>query len=309
MGSQFLKYVKGKVSIITVYYNRMDAVKESINSLISQSYKNCEIIVVNDGSTDCTLDEINKFSHVSNLKIIDKKNTGFVDSIYEAIESTDSEYVAIHGSGDISLPRRIESQIDLLKSNFQVGVVGVHCEVVNEVTNKTSSLCLYEGVYQRPTKMLRKGNFITQGEVTFRRDIYDIAGKYNKLYKYSQDYDLWLRMSHYCDFYIIPEILYKRFSRKDGVSGNIGKVILQQYLVCFARQCDENGIKKPHPIELILVKSDWKFKKRLLRLLIKGFVCGANSHDYQTLLYAIKKEFGWVLYFISMIILKYKIRK
>lgn len=304
-----MNYIAGKVTIITVYYNREYAVKESLESLINQSYENYEIIVVNDGSTDSTLDEINKFSHIENLSVIDKNNTGFVDSIYEAIECSDAEYIAIHGSGDVSLKDRLIKQVDILNKYQNVGVVGVHCQVINEITNKVSELNSYNGLYKKPNKMLRDGNFITQGEIMFRRAFYDLAGKYNKIFKYSQDYDLWLRMSHYCDFYIISEVLYQRYSRKDGVSGSIGKVIQQQYLVCFAKYCDNKGLRKPNPLDLIFVHGDTNFKKRIIRLYLKGLYCGLNEEDYNILSLTLKKEFGVIFKTFFMTIMKFKIRK
>ena len=102
------------VSIITVYYNREQYIKESIQSLLEQTYKNTEIIIVDDGSNDETLNILNKFTD-NRIRIISHGNMGFVKSIKKAIDISKGKYIAIHGSVDISHANRIERQVDFLK--------------------------------------------------------------------------------------------------------------------------------------------------------------------------------------------------
>ena len=111
------------VSVVSAYYNRQDKVIDSINSLLNQTYKNLEIIVIDDGSTDDTYKVLSSLED-PRLKIISQPNQGFVRAIRYAISVSNSEFIAIHGAGDISLPKRIEMQVNLLMGNPDIGVVG-----------------------------------------------------------------------------------------------------------------------------------------------------------------------------------------
>ena len=122
------------VSVISAYYNREDHVEESIQSLLDQTYENLEIIThVDDGSTDNTLERLRRFDD-PRLKIVTHENCGLVLSFIKAIEMSSGEYIAIHGSGDLSLPRRIEKQAALLQEKEKVGVVGCYVNNIDTVT-------------------------------------------------------------------------------------------------------------------------------------------------------------------------------
>lgn len=228
------------VSILTVYYNRANYVIESIQSLLDQTYDNIEIIAVDDGSTDNTLELLNSFKD-PRLKVITHTNRGFTKSIIEAVKQSKGEYIAIHGSGDYSYPKRIELQAELMRQNPDIGVVGCMVENINTVTG--SKRLFYE-VDERipPLEQLLQNNVFTHGEVMFRRDIYDKAGGYREVFKFTQDYDLWLRMAFHTRFGLVKEVLYKRYTLADGVSASVEKRMVQQYLAELGRQCAEMRI-------------------------------------------------------------------
>jgi len=223
------------VSVITVFYNREEYVFNSIKSLLEQDYENIEIIAVDDGSTDNTLQKLNSFSD-KRLKVITHNNMGFVKSIINAVTVSNGEIIAIHGSGDISYENRISKQVSILEENKDVGVVGCFVKKTNLVNKRVS--------FHRPvispdinlTEQLFKHNFFTHGEVMFRKELYTKVGGYREVFKYSQDYDLWLRMSLVTNFNIIPEVLYERFTLTNGVSNSVEKSAIQTNLGELGRQ-------------------------------------------------------------------------
>ncbi|PTP48080.1 glycosyltransferase [Vibrio splendidus] len=292
---------KYKVCIYTVYYNRENEVDESIQSLLDQSYDDFLVVAIDDGSTDQTLKKLKKFSNDSRLKIISKANSGFVDSIKYAISLDESEYIAIHGSGDVSFPNRISSQVEILEKKQNVGVVGCHYISEDLVSKKHIEFSDISGLVVDVNKKLKKKNFLTHGEVMFRRNIYDRVGGYNTLFYYSQDYDLWLRMSKLTQFYIVPDFLYKRYVRADGVSGKVSKIIPQQYLASFARTNEiahSNDIKS---VDLLFKGKDKIYSKRLIKLFFRSAIYGSVD-DMNTALKFIKIECNPFLYitFISI---------
>ncbi|AFY69752.1 glycosyl transferase family 2 [Thalassoporum mexicanum PCC 7367] len=269
------------VSIVSVYYNRQGFITESINSLLEQTYQNLEIIVIDDGSTDDTYTKL-KAIQDSRLTVISHANMGFTRSIKQAVALTKGEYVAVHGSGDISLPTRIEKQVALLQQRPDVGVVGCYVETINEWAG-------YSLPYERKlegniTKAAQQINPFTHGEVMFRRSVYESVGGYREFFRYAQDYDLWLRISLQANFEIVTESLYKRFIFPTSVSASIDKVVVQKCLSSFAVQCIDQRIE--HGADLIdrygeyaafFRTRDRKLAKELWKLAIKLIYVGDFS--------------------------------
>ena len=223
-----------KVSIVCAYYNREDHVTDSIKSLLDQTYENFEIIVVNDGSTDSTLQKLEEFKD-KRLKIITQENAGFTKAILNAIDNADGEYLAIHGSGDTCHAERIAKQVDVLQNKEEVGIVACHVEDDSNTGDFTYTLQIPNGLPL--TETLMRQNIFEHGAVMLRRSVYEKVGGYRPFFIYAQDHDLWLRMSTVCDYHIVEEVLYRRFRRDDGVSRNTQKLLIQTYLVKFAAYC------------------------------------------------------------------------
>lgn len=225
------------VSIVTVFYNRARYVAASLQSLLAQSYPHIEIIAVDDGSTDGTLAELDRFSRDPRVKVIGKPNSGFTNSMRDAIAISTGSLIAVHGSGDISHPDRIARQVEALRLRPGVGIVG--CHVVNPVIgqNRAKRVGRPNGLDFRAE--LLRGNMFTHGEVMYRKELYEAAGGYRPFFVLGQDLDLWLRMSRLSGYWIVEDILYTREEIPGGVSTSPEKVIRQQRLTELARQCAE----------------------------------------------------------------------
>ncbi|WP_225767318.1 glycosyltransferase [Inquilinus sp. Marseille-Q2685] len=242
------KPVQTLVSIVTVYYNRGDLVADSIGSLLSQTHRDIEIIAVDDGSTDETYDRLRAFDD-ERLTVIRHQNQGFVGSIRKGIEMARGDIIAIHGSGDISHPDRIARQLAVLAERPDVGVVG--CYVENRNLLRNYSTVHMPKVGPDAGRQLAEANFLMHGEVMFRKQVYDAVGGYRPFFRLAQDRDLWLRMSERTGFHIVPEILYTRFVRLDGVGGGrpdrrAAQVLLSNLAVhCYEARCRN----EPDPVD------------------------------------------------------------
>jgi glycosyltransferase involved in cell wall biosynthesis len=262
------------VSIISGYYNRENYVDESITSLINQSYSNIEIIIFDDNSKDNTYQKLKSFEdRDSRVKIIRHAvNKGFVRGIIDAIAIAKGEFIAIHGSGDISFRNRIALQAEVLASRSNVGVVGCYLENVTFASDGRENVRIVEKDLDGDAKhLLLTENPFTHGEVMFRRSIYDKTKGYRELFTFTQDFDLWCRMSFYGDFYIVKEVLYRRFMLADGASVKTEKKILQQMLREFAIQNHELKLNnKTDVIDHYGIQSlfYFDFTKRYLRRML-----------------------------------------
>ncbi|GAA4331395.1 hypothetical protein GCM10023149_37190 [Mucilaginibacter gynuensis] len=230
------------VSIITGYYNRESFVDESIQSLLDQTYENIEIIIFDDHSTDNTLNKLQLFAdRDSRVKLIShKSNLGFVDGLIHAVSLASGKYIAIHGSGDYSYPQRIEKQVQAFQSATpNLSVVGCFWE--NYKGGKRI------GLYNEKISAgddcfnsLLKRNIFSHGEVMFNIDFYKEVGGYRKFFKFAQDRDLWCRLSLKSNFFIVPEILYRRINDdENSVRNNHLKKVKQRFYSSFSVQCAE----------------------------------------------------------------------
>ncbi|AGG65773.1 glycosyltransferase [Corynebacterium callunae] len=223
-----------KVSVVSGFYNRKDFLERTISSILNQTFEDFELIVFDDCSMDGTKDELEKlkvqFSDDRFSFVIHENNKGFVKGLIDAIEISTGEFIAIQGSGDISLPERLQKQVDFLEDNPDVGAVGGWLYNIEE---NGSGRSLHE---PKPGKLSFKDLEntdppFTHGEVMFRRRDYEAAGKYREGFKYAQDYDLWYRIAKRSKLAVIPSVIYHRFTLLDGVSFVPSKTVLQK---CYA---------------------------------------------------------------------------
>lgn len=237
-----------KVSVVCAWYDRADHIGETLDSLLAQDFDGFEIVLVDDGSPDPRVREILDRYDDPRLRVVHQDNTGFTLAIRRAIDAARGEYIAIQGAGDVSLPQRLRVQAAVLDRESEVGVVGCRYEnvVVGGPGDRLRTLSAPRTLAPRLEHLVKGRNPLGHGEVMMRRSVYDAVGGYRPFFRFAQDRDLWIRMAPICRFRIVDELLYeRRVFQKDGVSADRSKLLLQQALSNFARQCHhdrrENG--------------------------------------------------------------------
>lgn len=277
-----------KISVITGFYNRAALLERTISSILTQTYDDIELIVFDDASTDDTVDRLRDLEtrlKDSRLRVVvNAENRGFVPSLVDAIEASSGEYIAIQGSGDASLPRRLELQAQILDTQPEIGVVGgwyynIQENLGTERLRRPSANGMgYEEFF--------KGNVFSHGEVMFRRDVYDLAGGYRVEFKNAQDYDLWLRMSRFTQFATVPEPIYDRYVQFDGVSYVPRKIVNQSCYSVAARRLsamsatDEKSalqrIGEEGP-QVVVDSSDLAVQKKIRQAVLRLVVFGSPA--------------------------------
>lgn len=185
-----------KVSVIMGVYNCGDSAKleYSVKSVLSQNYKNLELIICNDGSTDDTLQRLHKIQKLDNrIKIISyEKNMGLAFALNNCLKHSEGEYIARQDDDDISYPDRISTQIMYLEKNKDIDFVGSNADIFNEngiwgiyrvPENPTVNSFLWGNPFAHPTVVFRK------------RCLEDLKGyRVSKETRRSEDYDLFMRL-------------------------------------------------------------------------------------------------------------------
>ena len=276
------------VSVISCFYNRADSARQSVESLLAQTYRNLEILLVDDGSRDNTLERLSSYKD-PRIKLIAHSNKGFVRALCNAIANSSGDLIAIHGSGDISFPTRIEQQANLLINNPDIGVVGCYVRNFNIIRRKWDIFRPSVDGDQLATLVRR--NCFTHGEVMFRRRCYEQVGGYREFFQFAQDRDLWLRMAPITRFAIIPEVLYQREPDKGSVTKNPQKSRKQVYLSEFAVYCanirkesgyDPLDVDGYEAFQSITKKCNLRLSSRLRGLALRYLADGdvATAHEF-----------------------------
>jgi glycosyltransferase involved in cell wall biosynthesis len=215
------------VTVFSVYHNRERFVRTSVASVLAQTLPGIAIVLVDDGSTDATLRELEAFASDPRVRVVAGANQGLTAALRAAIEThAHGRFVAIHGSGDWSHPERLERQAALLEARPELSGCGCWIENVDE----TGEGAVWH-TRSAPVGFaeLARRNWFSHGEVMFRRDAYEACGGYRPAFRFAQDYDLWLRLVARGAMGFVPEVLYRRVKRSDGIAASVEKRVAQSF--------------------------------------------------------------------------------
>jgi len=195
-----------RVSIVMAVYNRERFLRESIASLLRQTYSNFELILIDDGSTDDSREIACSFEDPRIRLIQNGTNLGIPATRNRALQFARGEYLAILDSDDIALPGRLARQVAFLDARPEIAVVGSWCAWVDEHGRRVGV------VKRRPTTPAD-----IRAELLFHCPIQNssILGRtalfkhyrYRHEFDICEDYDLWARMSTDHSLANLPEIL------------------------------------------------------------------------------------------------------
>lgn len=210
------------VSVIMSCYNETEKeLKESIESILLQSYSNFELIIVNDNPLNDRLKKVLDAYQLDDrsIKIINNEtNLGLAKSLNMALACSRGKYIARMDADDISLLNRFEKEVEYLESHKDCDVVSTNRDDIDENSNiiRKATAILVED--EAIPKILKYGSIITHPSVMIKAELLKKIKGY-RAFKSSQDYDLWLRMiSLNCHFHIMPDVLIKYRIRTNSIT-------------------------------------------------------------------------------------------
>ena len=205
-----------KVTVLMSVYNGEKYLNEAIDSILGQTFKDFEFLIVNDGSTDKTA-EILKSYKDPRIKIINNnKNIGLTKSLNKGLKLARGEYIARQDADDISMPERLEKELKFMEIQQNYAAVGTFSKIINE-KSEVISLNHNPGEYTQIQEFFKKDNCITHGSVMIRESCLQEIGLFNESMARSQDFELWLRLSKKYYLANIPEYLYKLRKHKNSI--------------------------------------------------------------------------------------------
>ena len=216
-----------KITVIIPTYNRGYIIRHSINSVLNQTYKNFELIIVDDGSTDDTKEVVSSIKDDRLIFIQHSKNKGANASRNTGIRNAKGKYIAFQDSDDIWVTNKLELQVKIMAdSPYEIGVVYSGLYLIKDGTK------IYVP-YHRITKIngylypqLLKENFVGTQTMLIRKSCISKSHLFDEQLSRLQDWDFVIRLSKNYKFVCINEPLVTVYRNFDSISNDKLALIL-----------------------------------------------------------------------------------
>ncbi|MCS6860982.1 MAG: glycosyltransferase [Abditibacteriales bacterium] len=211
-----------KVSVIIPAYNCARYIAEAIDSVLAQTYRDFEIIVVDDGSTDGTGEVVHRYA--DRVRYIRQDNRGPSGAKNTGIQVARGEFISTLDGDDLWLPHRLEKLVPLLDRQLELGFVYGDCYRIDETPDRIQPRTAFEihGGARRGWVLeeLVMVNFVPSQSVLIRRCALDAVGLFDESYRIGEDWDLWLRLAARYPVDFVPEVVAMRRQHAQNITNN-----------------------------------------------------------------------------------------
>lgn len=239
------------VSVGIALYNHEKYIVKCLESIVKQSYKNIELIVIDDGSPDNSFEVAKNYldnqDYNKNYKIITRSNKGMCNTLNEIAQIAKGKYISFIGSDDYWMLNKIEEQVEFLEDNSDITLVHSNSIKVDkndkeigflDYSSKKNEGNLFESI------IYGKGGINTPSHL-YRTEIYKMIGYYDSSLKF-EDTDFWLRLTkRYKVGYINKNHTFYRW-HNENLSGskNILKFYNEELVKIYEKNIDDENLKK-----------------------------------------------------------------
>lgn len=245
------------VSFLVSAHNNQKYILASVRSLLSQTWIEYEIVIVDDASTDGTAAILEEFTHYdSRIRVIrNHENLGLTKSLNIGLARCGGTYIARMDADDIALPDRLQKQLDFLESNPNVaacGSLGVYIDEAGKEIGPKDLPTTYEAIKK---KLLFNNQFI-HSSLFFRKSVLDKMGGYNEAFKTAQDYELMMRIAATYPVANLSDRLIKWRVRRGSISWKSKQQEIDGIRVRW-RAITRFGYPKMKGLYLIILRLGW----------------------------------------------------
>jgi glycosyltransferase involved in cell wall biosynthesis len=227
--------MKPLVSVIIPVYNAEKYLKESLESVFSQTFQDFEIIAVDDGSTDKSIDVLNNYNH--SIRLITQTNSGPARARNTGIKAAAGKYIALLDADDLWTSDKLRLQINYLEKRPDIGMVFADMlifegadVIVPSFLESIADQELYKKILKQKDKIENFGSILLQcnvvptGTVVIRKSCLKKTGLFDEDIYIVEDLEQWLKISMFTDVAFIPKILKKKREHQTNISNEYFKV-------------------------------------------------------------------------------------
>lgn len=221
-----------KLSVCIPVYNGAEFIKETIDSVLSQSFKDFEIVVVDNQSTDTTISIVKSYSDPRIKLFVNDTNIGMIPNWNKAMEHATGKYIKILPADDFIYPGCLEKQVKILEAdtNEKIAMVGGRRNIIDDngkiLFNRgfSKSECEVSGFAAINKNARSGGNIIGEGgAIMFRKSILAKTGNFNSDIFYVLDLDLWYKILLHGNYHALPDVVSAFRVSKGSASVNVVK--------------------------------------------------------------------------------------
>lgn len=219
------------VSILLCTYNRENLIRESIDSILGQTYTDFELLLVDDGSTDGTKELLNSYKDERIRLYPFEENRYYCRAANWGMQQMRGEYLAIANSDDVWCPKKLERQMEYLEKHPECGVCFTYSDVIDENGQPADEdfpdiaemlKRRFDTQEEWMRYFFRDGNCLAHPSAVIPRQIIERVGGFHLLFCQGADLDMWIRILRIAPIYVVPEILTRyrcHHNPDDQVSG------------------------------------------------------------------------------------------
>ncbi|WP_100639765.1 glycosyltransferase family 2 protein [Marinobacter salexigens] len=232
--------MKGLVSVIVPVYNRAHLVAETIESILLQSYKSVEIVLINDGSTDNSLAVLREYESrfPDRIRVIDQPNQGQIIARNNGIKRARGKYIAFLDSDDLWIENKLEWQIPLFSEG--VGLVYGGVELINEYGDTTGFDPCDAAIQGEIYPQLLVKNRMTGGSVVVLREALEKVGVFDPEFSAAENWDLWLRICKEYQARLVDKPVVKYRLHQNNMSKDVA-LMQHAKLQIMEKHCDKKS--------------------------------------------------------------------
>ncbi|MGJ0344510.1 glycosyltransferase [Aliarcobacter cryaerophilus] len=196
------------VSVLMSVYNSENTLSKAIESILNQSFKNFEFIIIDDCSTDKSYEILKEYENKDcRIKLYqNEKNLGLAASLNRGLKLCNSSLVARMDSDDYSYPERLEKQYNYFLNNKNIDVLGTAIALIDSNGIRYNDY-FFPTTHEDIVKRLNKSSPFAHPTVMYRKSLIFYVGGYDESLKRAQDYDLWKRLRNNAIYANLDEVL------------------------------------------------------------------------------------------------------
>lgn len=227
-----------EISVVIPVYNGQAHIAKTLDSVLRQTCKPAEIIVVNDGSTDATLDVL--LAYVPRVTVITTPNRGVSSARNTGVKASASALIAFLDADDEWHDDKLEKQADFLAAHPEAGICCCDYTFEDRDAREWTYFHYLDSINagnvqawaRDPLPGLIRVNFVgTASTVLVRRSLLRVCGGFNAKYKQAEDYDLWIRCALHGPFAIMPDVLVRKNRHASNLTNNHAETVRFHELV------------------------------------------------------------------------------